>query len=119
MAKAGRREGKKKKKAKPKLSAVVRTAPTIKTFRDLLVAAVSELLKQEAMSCPHTEDGLINLIVALARYREEGVALYPKFVICDDLDATLKRVQGAEAVELGKGDRAAATISDALKKCAP
>lgn len=92
--------------------------PKTKTFRDLLVGTLTEFLKQECMTCPETMDGLVHLVVALARYREEGVPLYPRLVICDEPGALSGLLQGRETIELGLSSRNSETMRDALKKCA-
>lgn len=71
------------------------------------------------MACSATQGALVELVVALSRYQEEGVTLYPKFVICDDLDLALRLLQGTEAIPVGQGPREPTTIRAALKKCAP
>jgi hypothetical protein len=108
------------------LSPVVPASPVaspspgrMKSFRDWVIGVIDTFLKNEGMRCEHTQDGLVEAVVALARYQEEGVALYPKIVICDDIDDALKQTTGSEAIQLGEGPRKAATVAEALKKCAP
>lgn len=90
-----------------------------KSFRQYLVGTVSLFLQQEVMFCEHTQDGLVDAVVSLARYREEGTPLYPKLVVCDSLSETVKQVGGSDPIELGSGPRDSRTLRDALKKCAP
>ncbi|CAN5667524.1 hypothetical protein BH09ACT8_BH09ACT8_15550 [soil metagenome] len=71
------------------------------------------------MSCAATEEALVSLAVALADYREEERPLFPRMLICDDLNAVLRNVQGSGPVEIGSAVREPGTISRALKKCAP
>ena len=41
------------------------------SFRHQLKGAVSDFLKAEQMHCVHTEEGLLELVVALSSYTEE------------------------------------------------
>jgi len=71
------------------------------------------------MTCPETEEGLLELVVALSDYTEEGQALFPELVICDDLPITLGLLQCSDALRIGSGLRKPETIALALKRCAP
>jgi hypothetical protein len=90
-----------------------------RTFRAQLLGDLHEFLEGENMACSATQGALVELVVALSRYQEEGVTLYPRFVVCDDLERALRVLQGTEAVPVGQGPREANTIRAALKKCAP
>ena len=71
------------------------------------------------MTCAATEEALVSLAVALGDYREEERPLFPRILICDDLEAVLGNVQGSGPVQIGSAARQPGTISRALKKCAP
>lgn len=89
------------------------------SLRKPLRGAVDDLLDSEAMACLNTQDGLVSIIDALARYREEGRELFPEVYLIDDLSAVLKALPGGEYVAIGDGSRDAGTMSKALKQCAP
>ena len=89
------------------------------TFRAELKTAISDLLADSDMTCSETEEALISLIVALADYREEDIALFPQVLICDDLPEVLRVVQGSAPIRIGDGNRSPETMLRALKKCAP
>lgn len=89
------------------------------SFRAELKLAVSELLEDSLMTCSQTEEALVALLGALADHREEGVALYPRVLICDNLRVVLRLLQGSDPIQLGRGPRSVDTILRALKKCAP
>ncbi len=91
----------------------------IVTLRSELKRSISDFLTDAGMSCVATEEALVSLAVALADYREEERPLFPRILICDDLDAVLRNVQGSGAVEIGSAVRQPGTITRALKKCAP
>ena len=88
------------------------------SFRSQLKGSISDFLSREQMVCPHTEEGLLQLAVALAYYTEEGNPLYPEIVLCDDLQMTLSLLQGSDTIRIGQGPRDAGTIHLALKRCA-
>lgn len=89
------------------------------TFRAELKSTLSDFLSDAGMTCPHTEEALVATAVTLADYREEGVALYPRLLICDDLAEVLGVVQGEAPLRLGTGPRGSDAMLRALKKCAP
>lgn len=87
-------------------------------LRRPLRAELSEFLADEKF-CHATTDAAMWLIVQLSRYQEEGVLLYPRVLICDDLSKLLPRLLGRDAKRLGEGERTTATMKLALKTCAP
>jgi hypothetical protein len=89
------------------------------SLRDRLSGAVVDFLSSENMACVQTQDGLVSLINALAHYREEGRPLFPEMFVFDDLEAVLQVIPGAEHIRVGEGDKTTATMSLALKRCAP
>lgn len=91
----------------------------IVSFRSQLKGTLSDFLKKEDMCCPKTEEGLLDLVVALSHYTEEGHSLFPQVVLCDDLDTTLGLLQCSDPLRIGFGPRGSSTIALALKQCAP
>lgn len=89
------------------------------TLRSELKRSIGDFLLDANMACPETEESLIALTVTLVDYREEGRPLFPRMLICDDLDAVLRNLQGASPIEIGNAAREPATVLRALKKCAP
>jgi hypothetical protein len=89
------------------------------TLRSELKTSISDFLGDAKMACAETEEALISLVVALADYREEERPLFPRIIICDDLDTVLRNIQGSGPIEIGHGAREPSTIQRALKKCAP
>ncbi len=89
------------------------------SLRAPLHEAVARFLAGEAMTCEATTEGLAELVVALAHYREEGVPLFPQVLVCEHLDRLLPLLQGQDPVLVGHGPRHGALIAEALKRCAP
>jgi hypothetical protein len=88
-------------------------------FRHLLDEQVHQVLQDEGMACRRTSDAVVELIVSLSNYREEGTQLFPLVFICDDVAALLQRVEGQDLLVIGQGSREAETVRRALKQCAP
>jgi hypothetical protein len=95
------------------------TDPKSTSFRAILKGTISDFLDAEGMRCPATEDGLLEIVVSLSHYTEEGRRLHPKLIVCDDLDTLLPIIQCTDHIEMGIGPRAADTMLQALKRCAP
>lgn len=89
------------------------------SFRTQLKGSISDFLEKEKMQCQHTENGLLELVVALSHYTEEGNFLFPEIIFCDDLDCTLRLLQCSDPIPIGEGDRSQKTILQAIKRCAP
>ena len=71
------------------------------------------------MSCPETQDALVELVTGLSDYREEGQQLRPRVVICDDLTEARGLLQVSQPLEIGEGPRGVGTLRQALKRAAP
>jgi hypothetical protein len=89
------------------------------SFRTQLKGTLSDFLKKEDMCCPQTEEGLLELVVALSHYTEEGHSLFPQVVLCDDIETTLGLLQCSDSLKIGFGTRDQSTILLSLKRCAP
>ena len=89
------------------------------SLRDQLGGVLADLLNDEQMPCPFTQDGLVTVVHALALYREEGRSLFPEVFIFDHLEKILAILPGADHVHIGSGPREASTMAKALKRCAP
>lgn len=66
-----------------------------------------------------TTPALVELVVELSHYEEEGVALFPKILFCYDLIQVLSLVQGGQPIAIGMGPEGEQTALQALKRCAP
>ena len=89
------------------------------SFRAQLKGEISDFLNHEHLQCVNTEEGLLELVVALSDYTEEGHPLFPQIILCEDLATTLKVLQCSDPLKIGTGTRTKSTMMDALKKCAP
>jgi len=89
------------------------------SLREQLGGVLADLLNDEQMPCPFTQDGLVTVVHALAMYREEGRSLFPEVFIFDHLEKILAILPGADHVPIGSGPKEASTMAKALKRCAP
>ncbi len=89
------------------------------TARKLLNEAISRFLSGEGFECRPTTTALVQSVVALGSYHEEGVALFPQVLICDDVALMAKLLLGSDVIELGSGALDPDTVRSALKQCAP
>ncbi len=89
------------------------------SFRATLKGEVGDFVERVGMACLDTTSSIVDLVVELSHYEEEGTALYPKILVCDTLSETLALLQGSTPLEIGRGAKSAATARQALKKCAP
>ena len=89
------------------------------TFRTLLLGSVTDF----ASSCnmkPFVESlFLVELVVCLARHREEGTKLSPQIYLCESLKQILKRLPDSGFVKVGECPISEKTVGEILKKCAP
>lgn len=89
------------------------------SFRGQLKGEVSDFVERVGMACVETTQSLVDLIVELSHYEEEGKILYPKILICDLLPEALALLQGNASLQIGRGPKSPSTAQQALKKCAP
>lgn len=64
-------------------------------------------------------DFVVELVVRLSHYSEEGLAYTPLFFITDDLNAALATVQGCDPLFIGKELGGVEAARAALRSCAP
>ena len=89
------------------------------TFRTQLVGGVAEFCHASALPILGDTLNLVELIVKLARYQEEGVKLCPKVYITNNIEQIKTLLPGGEALKIGSASPDVDGIKEALKKCAP
>lgn len=90
-----------------------------RSFRAQLKGSLSDFLTDENMQCSHTEEALLELVVSLSHYTEEGSLLFPQVLICDDLPTSLSLIQGTDLLQLGAEQKNGCNVAQILKRCAP
>lgn len=89
------------------------------TFRTQLLGGVSDFCVQCNLPLINQAVHLVELIVLLARYQEEGVKLTPKVYLTNDMDSVISMLPESERMNIDTTSPDAAGIKLALKKCAP
>ena len=88
------------------------------TFRTQLLDGVTGLCTECDFDLSKPEI-LVDLIVRLARYREEGTKLAPQVYLTDNMDLIMKLLPGGEKIQLSASTPDADGIEEMLKLCAP
>lgn len=91
----------------------------IATLRKTLNGELMDFISKENFFDTNVVNCIVWLLVQLSRYQEEGVVLYPRFVMCDAISLLLPQVQGADLMKIGSGPQDISTMHRALKQCAP
>lgn len=89
------------------------------TFRTQLVGGVSEFCTESNLLLIQNNLHLVELIVMLARYQEEGVNLCPKVYLTSDVKSMTAMIPGGDVLKIGCCDLNISGLKDAIKKCAP
>ena len=89
------------------------------TFRTQLLGGVSEFCDACRIPLLATTIHLVELIVLLARYKEEGSPLYPEVYITNDITKLKAMLPESEVLSLGQVEKNISGIKFAIKKSAP
>jgi len=89
------------------------------TFRTQLLGGVTEFCNACRLPIFSNTLHLVELVVLLAKYTEEGVALYPEVYVTTDISTLVAMLPEAECLPLGSATRDATGIKHAIKKSAP
>jgi hypothetical protein len=93
--------------------------PSNITFRTPLVDGVSGFCDACRLPIFSNSLHLVELIVLLAKYKEEGSSLYPEVYVTTDINAIAAMLPDAERFHLGSIPRDVEGIKRAIKKAAP
>jgi len=89
------------------------------TFRTQLIGSITEFCQESQLSLFTNTLHLVELIVLLARYKEEGMSLYPNVYLTNNLKTLNSMLPDGESLKIGASLADISGIADALKKCAP
>lgn len=89
------------------------------TFRSGLAGGLIDFCNESNLPIFINPLVLVELIVLLARYKEEGVSLHPKVYVTNDIGLCKAMVGNAEKIQIGSGEKNENGIKQAIKKCAP
>lgn len=88
------------------------------TFRSGLLGGVTDFCSDVALAIANAEN-VVELIVLLATYQEEGVVLKPKVYIFKNINQIISMLPDGEKLKIGITTQDINGIKIALKKCAP
>ena len=88
------------------------------TFRTQLLGGVTDFCTESGLSMA-TPEVLVDLIVRLVRYREEGVILSPEVYLTDNIDLLISMLPEGEKLSLSSANTNISGIEEMLKICAP
>jgi hypothetical protein len=89
------------------------------TFRTQLIGGVSEFCTESSIEVIANTLNLVEVIVMIARHKEEGRSLFPELFIFSDFQSALKLLPGTSVIELGYVKPDADGLKTAVKKAAP
>lgn len=88
------------------------------TFRNGLLGGVTDFCTETALPLASTEI-IVELIVLLATYQEEGVELKPKVYLFENINNVIKMLPDGEKLKIGFSTTELAGLKKVLKKCSP
>lgn len=88
------------------------------TFRSGLLGGVTDFCNETSLPLANPEN-IVELIVLLVTYQEEGVQLKPKVYIFESIDNVIKMLPDGEKLKIGESASDLPGLKKVLKKCAP
>jgi hypothetical protein len=88
------------------------------TFRRELLGGVTDFCSEVALPIA-TPENIVELIVLLSNYQEEGVYLKPKVYLFEDIGSIIKMLPDGEKIKIGDNNTTLEGFKRVLKKCAP
>ncbi len=85
------------------------------TFRTQLIGGVTEFCQDSQIQFLSNALHLVELIVMLAHYREEGVSLFPKVYLTNDRHTLTAMLPDGEVLKIGTSKPNVTGIKGALK----
>lgn len=89
------------------------------TFRTQLLGGVTEFCQESGLQILANSLNLVELVVTLARFKEEGVRLCPKVYLTNNIDTITSMLPEAERITIGTSTHDIQGLKVAIKKCAP
>ena len=88
------------------------------TFRTQLLGSVTDFCQESGLPMA-TPRILVDLIVRLVRYQEEGMRLFPRVYLTDNIDLLINMLPEGEKLRLSDTTADSVGIENMLKICAP
>ncbi len=87
------------------------------SFRDFLKQSLKDT--EVFRGVERKVDLLLEIVLLLTNYQEEGISLFPVIFVSDSLERIMKDLHGLEAIHIGEGPNQRETFIRAFKACAP
>lgn len=88
------------------------------TYRTQLLGSIADFCAECALPLA-TPEVVVDLLVRLSRYREEGTELAPQVYLTDDIDLLVKMLPEGEKLPISVTSINAGGVEEMLKLCAP
>lgn len=89
------------------------------TFRAHLLGSVSDFSESCEMARLVKPPMLVELIVGLARHREEGSKYFPEVYVCESIVDLIRSLPDHDTIQIGELPLREDSIREVIKKCAP
>lgn len=89
------------------------------TFRTTLLGSLAEFSQGTTLPVFAQPMNLVELVVLLAHYQEEGQKLSPKVYATDSIETLCSMLPDSERIAIGSCGAGSAGIRESIKKCAP
>ena len=89
------------------------------SLRPLVSTGVRSFAERFGVCAASVEGVLVELIIGLSHFQEEGFSFAPMVFVTMDLEDLLRTVGGADPIVVGSGVDGPASARAALKNCAP
>ena len=89
------------------------------SFRHLFATELAGFLQREGLGYESAAVAIGEIVIALARYREEGEALFPEVFLCHEAPSAMEMLGGSSMVTLGTTSLDGEGVRLALKRAAP
>lgn len=89
------------------------------TFRTQLLGGVHDFCNDCQLDLLQTQMILVELIVLLARYKEEGVSLCPQVYLTSNINSLISMLPESSFIKIGEANRDVSGVKLVIKRCAP
>ena len=89
------------------------------TFRSQLIGGVTDFCQASKLAFLANQLHLVELVVMLAHYKEEGVSLFPRVYLTNNKQMLSAMLPDGEILKIGVGTPDESGLKSAVKKCAP
>ncbi len=89
------------------------------TFRHELIGKLHDFSHGSSIDLLKDTSILVELVVLVAKCKEEGISMQPKVYITDNIDLCNQLIGNSEKIKIGSDNKSIEGVQLAIKKCAP